>query len=267
MFILPINGSPISWTRGLYSSDIDHALVNSSMLDKILSAYFIDYPFVSDHKPLVVYCKKTTEFSIGFRWVFRSRCGNKFNACVAKAANMIEDDYQERCPCYYKKNSNPRLEHWFLKCYLFRKFRMKYFKDIEVLYEEFLIITSKYCPISNGNVITVVTDMNIESSTDSESSNKVYNNNNNNNNNNNRTNIINNRSICNRENSNIKIRDSANKSIVTNNVVNWSIDDNRVNISNFLNECVNTYVTWYLIYNFLLDGRDVDIIDLNYKKE
>jgi hypothetical protein len=109
--------------------------------------------------------------------------------------------------------------------------------------------------------------MNIESSTDSESSNKVYNNNNNNNNNNNRTNIINNRSICNRENSNIKIRDSANKSIVTNNVVNWSIDDNSVNISNFLNECVNTYVTWYLIYNFLLDGRDVDIIDLNYKKE
>jgi hypothetical protein len=28
-FILPINGSPISWTRGRYSSDIDHALVNS----------------------------------------------------------------------------------------------------------------------------------------------------------------------------------------------------------------------------------------------
>ena len=40
-FILPINGSPISWTRGSYSSDIDHALVNSSMLDKISSAYFV----------------------------------------------------------------------------------------------------------------------------------------------------------------------------------------------------------------------------------
>jgi len=50
----------ISWTRGRYSSDIDHALVNSSMLDKISSAYFVDYPSISDHKPLVEYCKKIT---------------------------------------------------------------------------------------------------------------------------------------------------------------------------------------------------------------
>jgi len=41
-FILPFNGSPISWSRGRYSSDIDHVLVNSSMLDKISSAYFVD---------------------------------------------------------------------------------------------------------------------------------------------------------------------------------------------------------------------------------
>jgi len=59
-FILLINDSPISWTRGRYSSGIDHALVNSSMLDKISSAYFVDYPSVSDHKPLIVYCKKIT---------------------------------------------------------------------------------------------------------------------------------------------------------------------------------------------------------------
>ena len=50
-FILPINGSPISWTRGRYSSDIDHTLVNSSILNKISSAYFVDYLSVSDHKP------------------------------------------------------------------------------------------------------------------------------------------------------------------------------------------------------------------------
>jgi len=40
-------------------------------------------------------------------------------------------------------------------------------------------------------------------------------------------------------------------SIVTNNVVNRSIGENRVNISNFLNECsVNIYVTWYRLYDF-----------------
>jgi len=36
---------------------------------------------------------------------------------------------------------------------------MKYFTDIEILYEKSYII-SKYCPISHSNVNTVVTDIN-----------------------------------------------------------------------------------------------------------
>ena len=60
-FILPINSSTFSWTRGSYSSDIDHALVNLSMLVKISSAYFVDYPSVSDqYTSHMVYCKKIT---------------------------------------------------------------------------------------------------------------------------------------------------------------------------------------------------------------
>ena len=55
-----LNGSSILWTRSKHSVDIDHALVNSSMLDKISSADFVDFLSVSDHKPLEVYCKKTT---------------------------------------------------------------------------------------------------------------------------------------------------------------------------------------------------------------
>ena len=42
-FILPINGSPISLTRGRYSPDIEHVLVNLSMLDKISKRIFIIY--------------------------------------------------------------------------------------------------------------------------------------------------------------------------------------------------------------------------------
>jgi len=54
--------------------------------------------------------------------------------------------------------------------------------------------------------------------------------------------------------------------ITTNNVVNSSIVENCVNLRYFLNnECVNIYATWYRLYNFLLGGRDADIIDLNYK--
>jgi hypothetical protein len=116
---------------------------------------------------------------------FRARCRYKFHARVAKAAKMIEEDCPERCPCCYRKNSNPLLEHWFFKCYLFREFRMKFFKDIEILYEIFYII-SKYCQIYNSTVEAFITDMNnIELSSDSDSSNKVYNINNINNRNNN----------------------------------------------------------------------------------
>jgi len=47
--------------------------------------------------------------------------------------------------------------------------------------------------------------------------------------------------------------------------VNSSIGENRVNLSNFLyNECVNIYMTWDRLYNFLFGGRDADIIDINY---
>ena len=196
---------------------------------------------------------------------FHARCGYKYDACVAKATKIIEEDCPERCPYCYRKNSNPRLEHWFSKGYLFPEFRMKYFKNIEILYEIFFII-SKYCPISNSNVKTVITDMNnIEQSSDSDSSNEVYNINNINN----RNNIVNNNRNSDSENRIINISNSENYNIVTSNLGNSSIgDENRGNLSNFLNnECVNIYVTWYRLYNFLLGGMDADIIDLNYKKK
>jgi len=54
---------------------------------------------------------------------------------------------------------------------------MKYFMDLEILYEKMFVI-SKYCPILNSSVNTFVTDMsNVELSTDSDSRNNIYNNN------------------------------------------------------------------------------------------
>jgi len=143
-----------------------------------------------------------------------------------------------------EKNSNSGLEHRFSKSYLFRVFRMKYFKDIDII--------SKFYPISNSNVSTFITNMNnTELSSDSGSSNEVYNINYNNK----RNNIVNNSSFS----------DSENNNIVTINVVNSSIGENRVNLSNFLNnEAVNVYVMWYRLYNFFHDGRDTDIMDLNF---
>ena len=133
--------------------------------------------------------------------------------------------------------------------------------DIDILHDKLFSI-SKYCPISNSNVNTVVTDINnVESNTDSDNSNEIYNYTNSNS-------VVNNSNSIDSENRNINISDSENNNIVTNNVVNRPTGDNRINISNFLNnECVNIYVTWYRVYNFLLGGRDAEIIDLTYKTE
>ena len=86
---------------------------------------------------------------------------------------------------------------------------------------------------------------------------KVYNINNNNI----RNNIVNSSRNSDSENRNINISDSENYNIVTSNLVNSLIGENCGNLSNFL------YVTWHRLYNFLLGGREADIIDLNYKKE
>jgi len=85
---------------------------------------------------------------------------------------MIKDDCSEYCPCCYREGNYPRLEHWFSKYYLFRRFRLKYIMDIEILYEKIFVI-NKYCPISNSNVNTITDMNNIKLSADSNSSNEV----------------------------------------------------------------------------------------------
>jgi len=54
--ILPISGSTVSWVRGDYSSDIDHAIINTHISNRLSSAIFVDYFPISDHKPLLVQC-------------------------------------------------------------------------------------------------------------------------------------------------------------------------------------------------------------------
>ena len=159
---------------------------------------------------------------------------------------MVEDNCPKRCPCCYRKNSKARLEHWFSDCYLFQEFRMKHFADIEFLFGK-ICVMSKICPISNSNINTDVTNINnIESGTDSSNSMNSDNNSNSNSDgisSNNNSIVRENRNSIISENRNSNISDSENNSIVTNNIVNNINGDNRVDISNFLNnECVNINV-------------------------
>ena len=60
---------------------------------------------------------------------------------LPKSAKMIEEDYPERCPCCYRKKIV--ILDWnigFLNVIFSVEFRMKYFKDIEVLYEKIFFL-------------------------------------------------------------------------------------------------------------------------------
>jgi len=52
--ILSLRGSFISLCRGDRESDIDHAIVNSHMLNLLSHGSFIDFSSISDHKSLLI---------------------------------------------------------------------------------------------------------------------------------------------------------------------------------------------------------------------
>ena len=109
---------------------------------------------------------------------------------------------------------------------------MKYFILVLNIVQYLIVMQTLYITYRN----------NIELSSDSDSSNEVYNINNINN----RNNIVNNSRNSDSENRIINISNTENYNIVTSNLVNSSssIGENHGKLSNFLNnECVNIQVT------------------------
>ncbi|ORX85591.1 hypothetical protein BCR32DRAFT_276141 [Anaeromyces robustus] len=60
------------------------------------------------------------EYSKGFRWILRARCGYKIDARVAKAAKMINNSCPNCCSCCFHCESYQRIDHWFINCFLFK---------------------------------------------------------------------------------------------------------------------------------------------------
>ncbi|ORX78630.1 hypothetical protein BCR32DRAFT_294921 [Anaeromyces robustus] len=71
------------------------------------------------------------EYSKGFRWILRARCGYKIDARVAKAAKMINNSCPNCCSCCFHCESYQRIDHWFINCFLFKNLRMDHFSDLD----------------------------------------------------------------------------------------------------------------------------------------
>ena len=96
--VMPINGSPISWSNVYRSSDIDHAVVNTKMLELISYARFVDSYPLSDHKPLIIYNKEISSDSFitpkkVVKWN-RIKCRSASNTIFNNNIfSVLEDNY------------------------------------------------------------------------------------------------------------------------------------------------------------------------------
>ena len=89
--ILPLTGSNISWCKGNRESDIDHAVVNESMMSLLSSGSFINYPPISDHKPLLVYGESFSSDNT-FSSPKKVVCWDRLK-CNEKKESIINDNY------------------------------------------------------------------------------------------------------------------------------------------------------------------------------
>ncbi|ORX63408.1 zincin [Anaeromyces robustus] len=71
------------------------------------------------------------EYTKGFRWILKARCGYKIDARVAKAAKMINNSCPNCCSCYFHCESYQRINHWFINCFLFKNLRFDHFSDLD----------------------------------------------------------------------------------------------------------------------------------------
>ncbi|ORX82115.1 hypothetical protein BCR32DRAFT_4178 [Anaeromyces robustus] len=71
------------------------------------------------------------EYSKGFRWILRARCGYKIDARVAKTAKMINNSCTNFCSCCFHCESYQRIDHWFINCFLFKNLRIDHFSDLD----------------------------------------------------------------------------------------------------------------------------------------
>ena len=69
-------------------------------------------------------------FSLGFFWFGRIKCGFKFDVNIFIKSNIVSSDYPSCCPCC--GNGIPNFTHWVLSCPKFDEFRSQYISFVEI---------------------------------------------------------------------------------------------------------------------------------------
>ena len=77
---------------------------------------------------------KYLQFSLGFFWIGRIKCGFKFDVKTYVKSNLVSENCPTCCPCCGESNSIPSFTHWILLCPKFEEFRQHFIPFVDEIF-------------------------------------------------------------------------------------------------------------------------------------
>ena len=91
------------------------------------------------------------QYTLGFHWLLKARCGYRLDSKVLKVANLVESSYPDKCPCCKSNNSIQNIEHWLMQCSSFRDFRSKHLENLDNIFSFFNCSNIDNHNVNGGN--------------------------------------------------------------------------------------------------------------------
>ena len=81
-----------------------------------------------------------SQFSKGFFWIGRIKCGYQFDVNQYIKSNMVSAECPSCCPCCGETNSVPSFTHWVMSCSKFNEFREHFIRFVDDIFINFSLI-------------------------------------------------------------------------------------------------------------------------------
>ena len=91
------------------------------------------------------------QYTRGFHWLLKARCGYKTDSKVLKAANLVNSSFPDCCPCCKSDNSEQVIEHWLLNCSSFDENRSKTLDYVDSVLSYFNVDSRNVHGENSGN--------------------------------------------------------------------------------------------------------------------
>ncbi|OUM66240.1 hypothetical protein PIROE2DRAFT_6578, partial [Piromyces sp. E2] len=92
------------------------------------------------------------QYTKGFHWLLKTRCGYKLDSTVLKAAKLVNSSFPDCCFCCKKDNCEQSLEHWLLNYSLFNEIRNDVINNLDIVHSCFNSDSRNVNSENSGNI-------------------------------------------------------------------------------------------------------------------